>query len=133
VIRDKGIGEKRPMKFGKWAAVWVVMLLCVFMASAAMAVNVTNRSAEMDDFSACDRAGTIEYRFTQADWLILAAHLATNDFARIRVALNGLSLPRHRDFRFFARISQAPLTVPPSAPREGTSPITTWSRFRPWA
>jgi hypothetical protein len=81
------------MKLNKLAAVFIAMVLCLFMASAALAINVTNRSAEMDDFSACDRAGTIEYRFTQADWNILTTYLAANDFARIRVALNGLSLP----------------------------------------
>jgi len=73
--------------------IFVAMLLCVFMASAAMAFVVTNRSAEMDDFSPCDRAGTIEMAMTQSDWDQIIAYLGANDYARIRIALNGLSLP----------------------------------------
>ena len=65
--------------------IFVTMLLCVFMTSAAMAFNVTNRSAEMDDFSLCDRAGTIEMRLTQSDYDIMAAHLAANEWVRIRM------------------------------------------------
>ncbi len=81
------------MRFSKLTAIFVAMLLCVFMASTAMAINVTNRSAEMDDFSACDRAGTIEMQFTQADWGLIAAEEAAGNYVLIRIALNGLSLP----------------------------------------
>jgi len=81
------------MRVSKLALFFVAMFLCVLMASTAMAFNVTNRSAEMDDFSPCDRAGTIEMRLTEADWNIIAAYLGANDYVRIRIALNGLSLP----------------------------------------
>lgn len=81
------------MRISKLAAVLVAMVLCVFMASTAMAINVTTRSAEMDDFSPCDRAGTIQYTLTEPDYNDIVAYLAANDYVLIRVALNGLSLP----------------------------------------
>ena len=85
------------MRISKVLAVFVALFLAVFMASSAMAFNVTNRSAEMDDFSPCDRAGTIKMNFTQADLDQLNAYLVTgtgtNTFALIRIALNGTDLP----------------------------------------
>lgn len=86
------------MRVSKLATIFIAMLLCVFMASTAMAIDVTNRSAEMDDFSPCDRAGTIQMTLTQTDWNIITDYLdptavPLQQFVRIRIALNGLSLP----------------------------------------
>ena len=86
------------MKVSRLTAIFIAMLLCVFMASTAMAINVTNRSAEMDDFSPCDRAGTIQMTLTQTDWTIITDYLdpaavPLQQYVRIRIALNGLSLP----------------------------------------
>lgn len=81
------------MRVSKLAMIFATLFLCVLMASPVMAFNVTNRSAEMDDFSPCDRAGTIEMRLTEADWNLIGDYLANNEFVKIRIALNGLSLP----------------------------------------
>lgn len=92
------------MRISKVLAVFVALFLAVFMASSALAFTVTNRSAEMDDFSPCDRAGTIKMNFTQADKDQINAYLSilaggTNaavgapDYALIRIALNGTDLP----------------------------------------
>lgn len=85
------------MRITKVLAVFVALFLAVFMASSAMAFQVTNRSAEMDDFSPCDRAGTIKMNFTQADVDQLNSYLVTgtgtNTYALIRIALNGTDLP----------------------------------------
>ncbi len=81
------------MKNSKLSVIFVAMLLCVFMASTAMAFNVTNRSAEMDDFSPCDRAGSIQMVFQQSDWSNIDAYLATHDYALIRIAMGGTNLP----------------------------------------
>ncbi len=80
------------MRASKFAVVFVVMLLCAVTASRAIAINVTNRSGEMDAFSACDTAGTIEMALTQADWNIIDAENSAGKYVRIRIALNGRGL-----------------------------------------
>lgn len=81
------------MRISKVLAVFVALFLAVFMATGAMAFNVTNRSAEMDDFSPCDRAGTIRMGWTQSDLNQINTWLTTHDYALIRIALNGTDLP----------------------------------------
>jgi len=85
--------EELGMRISKVLAVFVALFLAVFMASSAMAFNVTNRSAEMDDFSPCDRAGTIRMNWTQSDLTQINTWLVTHDYALIRIALNGTDLP----------------------------------------
>ena len=85
--------EELGMRITKVLAVFVALFLAVFMATGAMAFNVTNRSAEMDDFSPCDRAGTIRMNWTQSDLTQINTWLLTHDFALIRIALNGTDLP----------------------------------------
>ena len=81
------------MRISKVLAVFVALFLAVFMATGAMAFNVTNRSAEMDDFSPCDRAGTIRMNWTQSDLNQINTWLVDHDYALIRIALNGTDLP----------------------------------------
>jgi len=84
------------MKTFKLAAVIAAFLICVFAASTGMAIQVSCRSAEMHAFSVCERAGTIEMKFTAADWNTMANYLDPGgiaaEYVRIRIALNGVNL-----------------------------------------
>lgn len=75
-----------------------VAMVC-FMATSAMAFNVTNRSAEMTENSLCDQAGTIKMTFDETDWETINDYLSGNypydvaqDYAEIRITITGTDL-----------------------------------------
>lgn len=72
--------------------VLIAVAMVCFMATSAMAFQVTNRSTEMIENTWCDQAGTIKMSFEQTDWETIRDYLQNNDYAEIRITLTGTDL-----------------------------------------
>ncbi len=82
---------KKKKFFTIASAIWAVLLVAL-MATSAMAVTQTSRSEEMTANSTCDFAGSTTYIFTQDDYNIIMAYLATHEYVQIKAALNGTDI-----------------------------------------
>jgi hypothetical protein len=73
--------EEKLMKHNwpKMTVVLVALVVGVFIASSAMAINLNSRSEEMTAFSDCDLGGTITLTFTESDYNTMMGYLGGAD------------------------------------------------------